>query len=518
MTAEDPRVSLPAQPGLRADREVTMARKAIIKKQSRLFDDFFKIDEIIVSHEQIDGSMSADQRRLVFERGDSVAVLLLNRDRKAVVLVEQFKVPSLLGRQRDDPKAVDGWILETVAGMIDENETPEAAVIREAREETGYQIRNPKLISQFFSSPGGTSERIFLYFAEVRDSDLVAKGGGLDDEDVKVVQMSLDDLFDRLANRALEDPKLLVAAYWLQDQLKSSADRKLLIDVFWDRSKTSAPQTSAMTASPAPSVRGPLPFSTVRYELKNKKGLFVGYKTGPIDGVNGVSLWVNSENTDMMMDRFLGRSISARIRFLGANKDENDNVIEDTIEEALRSAVGGRAHVKIGTVLVTESGQLLATHQVKRLFHVATVEGGVAGAGVKADRTKLAYCVNKLLKRADQENNRWWRTLLRTLAAYVEHLFKGGDKDKDRAWRTLWGMGSFESILIPMFGAGDGGLAVEDVARTIIPSSIAYLQHDDMPTLKEIYFLAYTERDRSACDIVLKEYAREGVLIRTGQE
>jgi nudix-type nucleoside diphosphatase (YffH/AdpP family) len=162
MTAEDPRVSLPAQPGLRADREVTMARKAIIKKQSRLFDDFFKIDEIIVSHEQIDGSMSADQRRLVFERGDSVAVLLLNRDRKAVVLVEQFKVPSLLGRQRDDPKAVDGWILETVAGMIDENETPEAAVIREAREETGYQIRNPKLIGQFFSSPGGTPSAYFF--------------------------------------------------------------------------------------------------------------------------------------------------------------------------------------------------------------------------------------------------------------------------------------------------------------------------------------------------------------------
>ncbi len=190
-----------------------MARKAIIKKQSRLFDDFFKIDEIIVSHEQIDGSMSADQRRLVFERGDAVAVLLLHRDRKSVVLVEQFKVPAIPGRQRDDPTTVDGWILEAVAGMIDEKETPEAAIIRETREETGYQIRNPKLISQFFSSPGGTSERIFLYFAEVRDSDLVAKGGGLDDEDVKVVHMSLDDLFDRLANGALEDPKLLVAAY-----------------------------------------------------------------------------------------------------------------------------------------------------------------------------------------------------------------------------------------------------------------------------------------------------------------
>jgi nudix-type nucleoside diphosphatase (YffH/AdpP family) len=97
-----------------------------------------------------------------------------------------------------------------------DDETPEAAVIRETREETGYQIRNPKLISQFFSSPGSTSERIFLYFVEVRDSDLVAKGGGID-EDVNVVHMSLDELFDRLADGALEDAKLLVAAYWLQD-------------------------------------------------------------------------------------------------------------------------------------------------------------------------------------------------------------------------------------------------------------------------------------------------------------
>jgi nudix-type nucleoside diphosphatase (YffH/AdpP family) len=232
-----------------ADREVTMARKAIIKKKSRLFDDFFKIDELIVSHEQIDGTMSADQRRLVFERGDAVAALLLNRDRNAVVLVEQFKVPTILGRQRDHPATVDGWILETIAGMIDDKETPEAAVIRETMEETGYQIGNPKLISQFFSSPGGTSERIFLYFAEVRDCDLVAKGGGIDDEDVKVVHMSLDGLFDRLANGALEDPKLLIAAYWLHDQVKASATRKPLTDVSWNRPTTSAQQ--------APIVAGP---------------------------------------------------------------------------------------------------------------------------------------------------------------------------------------------------------------------------------------------------------------------
>jgi O-acetyl-ADP-ribose deacetylase (regulator of RNase III) len=227
--------------------------------------------------------------------------------------------------------------------------------------------------------------------------------------------------------------------------------------------------------------------STVRYELRDKRGLFVGYKTGAIDRIKDVSIWVNSENTDMMMDRFLGKSLSARIRYLGANKDENDNVIEDTIEEALRSAVGRRAHVKIGTVFVTESGQLLTSHRVKRIFHVATVQGGVAGGGFKAELSNLAPCVDKLLKRADTENNRTWRTLL--------------------------GLERFQSVLIPMFGSGDGGLAIEDVARNIVPPAIEYFQYTDMPTLKEIYFLAFTARDRGACEAVLAEYVSNGALV-----
>jgi O-acetyl-ADP-ribose deacetylase (regulator of RNase III) len=194
----------------------------------------------------------------------------------------------------------------------------------------------------------------------------------------------------------------------------------------------------------------------------------------------------------MMMDRFLGKSLSARIRYLGANKDENDNVVEDTIEEALRSAVGRRAHVKIGTVFVTESGQLLTTHRVKRIFHLASVQGGVAGGGFKAELNNLAPSIDKLLKRADTENNRTWRTLL--------------------------GLGSFQSILIPMFGAGDGGLVVEDVARTIIPPAIEYFQYADMPTLKEIYFLAFTTRDRNACETVLAQYVSDGTLVPASEK
>jgi nudix-type nucleoside diphosphatase (YffH/AdpP family) len=429
-------------------------RRVEIRSQKRLFDDFFKIDEVIVSHQQHDGKMSPDQRRLVFERGDAVAVLLFNIDTRSVVLVEQFKVPSLIGRRRDDPAITNGWIIEVMAGMINANETAEEAVVRETMEETGYQIHAPELICKFFSSPGGTSERIFLYFAQVSDTAKPGKGGGLGDEDVRVVQISVNDLFDRLAKGLIDDPKLAIAAYWLQGHM--------------GRVESLEPDS-------------------VRYGIKGKPGLIVGYKTGAIEYVKGISIWVNSENTDMMMDRFIGRSISARIRSMGANK-EDDNIIEDTIQESLRGMIGERARVKIGTVLVTESGMLRGTHQVQRIFHVATVEGAL-GKGVKADPDDLKICVENVLNKVDRENNRFWRTIRKN---------------------------NLDSILFPMMGAGDGGVPIEAVVERIIPAAVNYFRTTPAPTLKEIYFQAFKLRDKSACDKVLEDYCEKGVLERLG--
>ena len=452
-----------------------MIRKVAFPKPIRIFNDFFKIDEFHVSHQQLDGTMSAEQRRLVFERGDAVAVLLLNLDTKCVVLVRQFKIPTLVGRKRDIDSTTDGWVTEAVAGMIDPEEAPEAAVIRETMEETGYQISNPKLIAKFFSSPGGSSERIFLYFAEVRDADKLGKGGGIEDEDIEVLQQPLDELFGQVRKGLIEDPKLIIGACWLMDYLNSIADLK--------------PAAAAKTPpGQAPSRREPLTHSTVKYALKDDRRLIVGYKTGAIKHVKGVSLWVNSENQDMLMDRFLGKSVSANIRHLGANKDKDGNVTEDTIEEALRSAVGQRPRVEIGTVLDTESGALRTDNGVMRILHVASVKGVGFGEGVRAERGDLAHCVDRVLEKADQRNRRLWR----------------------RFWKTE----ELRSILIPMLGAGDGGLQVEDVAETIIPVAIKYYQNNPGTTLREIYFLAYTPRDKDACDQELEEFRLNGTLIR----
>ena len=199
---------------------MTGRRRVEIRKQNRLLDDFFKVEEVIVAHQRHDGAMSADERRLVFERGDAIAVLLFDEQKRSVIVVEQFRLPALIARRRDKAASTDGWITELVAGMIDEGESPMQAAIRETFEETGYRIDNPKPIGRFFSSPGGSSERFFMYFARVSAAQREGRGGGLDgEEDIKVFQIGVDDLFDRVAAGAIEDPKLAIAAYWLKDNI-----------------------------------------------------------------------------------------------------------------------------------------------------------------------------------------------------------------------------------------------------------------------------------------------------------
>jgi len=193
------------------------SRNVQVRKRTRLFDDKFKIDEIIVAHEKADGSMSRDYRRLIFERGDSAAVLILNVDKKCVVLVDQFKAPTL-GKGPGG-----GWLTETVAGIIERHETPEDTAIREAMEETGYEIRDLTLISKFFSSPGGTSECVYLYYCEVHNADKVGKGGGSEEEgeDIRVREVKLAELFEGMKGNCFEDPKIIIGAYWLAERLRS---------------------------------------------------------------------------------------------------------------------------------------------------------------------------------------------------------------------------------------------------------------------------------------------------------
>jgi ADP-ribose pyrophosphatase len=189
-----------------------------IIERRRIFDDIFAIDQAILEHRRDDGSWSEPKRQLCFERGDSVAALLVNRQTGNLVLVSQFRYPTL--------EKGPGWLAEIVAGGLDEGETPEAAMIREIREETGYEVERLEHITTFYTTPGGSSERLILFYAETSGQGAreTRTGLGVGDEDIEVFEVSPADLWRRFESGELQDAKTIVSLLWYRLMRDKLAD------------------------------------------------------------------------------------------------------------------------------------------------------------------------------------------------------------------------------------------------------------------------------------------------------
>jgi ADP-ribose pyrophosphatase len=188
-------------------------KKVSIKKKRYILKDVFKVEEAHLRHEKFNGKMSDVVRRISLERGDSVAVVVVNLDTDKIILVSQFRYPSY--------KSGHGWLIETIAGIVGPNEKPKACARREVREETGLKISKLEHISTFFPSPGGSSERIHLYYSEVSGKNakhkeiagLVAEG-----EDIKTEELSLEEALQKIKTGEIMDAKTIIGIYWLENR------------------------------------------------------------------------------------------------------------------------------------------------------------------------------------------------------------------------------------------------------------------------------------------------------------
>ena len=140
-----------------------------------------------------------------------MAAIVLDPENQTVFLTEQFKFPTHANG--------DGWIVEVVAGTQEEGESPEDALAREVEEEIGFAVKHLEPIATFYLSPGGTSERIFLYCAIVSGADQRSAGGGLasEGEDIRVLQWPVATFVGKLGSGQLQDAKTLIAGYWLKE-------------------------------------------------------------------------------------------------------------------------------------------------------------------------------------------------------------------------------------------------------------------------------------------------------------
>jgi ADP-ribose pyrophosphatase len=190
-----------------------MDRAVEIQQQHRVYDGYVAIDEAVLRHERFAGGWTRPLTRTKVERGDSAAAIVTRADTGVIILVEQFRYPTL---------ATGGWLVETVAGVIDAGESPEEAARREVREEIGYEPRHVERIATFYSSPGAASERIFLHWAEVDEAGRVGRVEADEEEDVALREYAPEALWAALDCGELVDAKTIIAATWLRARLSRS--------------------------------------------------------------------------------------------------------------------------------------------------------------------------------------------------------------------------------------------------------------------------------------------------------
>ncbi|TRW89969.1 NUDIX domain-containing protein [Candidatus Methylobacter oryzae] len=180
----------------------------IINKET-VYQGFFRLEKYRLRHTLFAGGWSSEITRELFMRGSCVAVLLYDPDADKVVLIEQFRV----GAVSNPDKA---WLVEIVAGAIEEDEIAEQVAYRESMEEAGCEIQQLMVINKFYTTPGGSSEWITLFCGKV-DSSEVGGIHGLDheDEDILVRAVDFDEAYQMLENGEIESAIPIIAIQWL---------------------------------------------------------------------------------------------------------------------------------------------------------------------------------------------------------------------------------------------------------------------------------------------------------------
>ena len=178
-------------------------------RQEVAFDGYFKVIRYFFRHSLYKGGVSGEISREVFERGQSGAVLLYDPRRDEVVLIRQFRAGSFAADRHP-------WTWEAVAGMIEDKETADQMVRREAVEEAGLEVLELLPIQHVMLTPGACSESCQIFLGRVDAS----KAGGIfgladEHEDILVKVLSFSEAFALVARNEVDNAVAVIALQWL---------------------------------------------------------------------------------------------------------------------------------------------------------------------------------------------------------------------------------------------------------------------------------------------------------------
>ena len=106
-------------------------------------------------------------------------------------------------------------LIEACAGLLD-NDQPDVAIRREVEEETGYRLHAVTKAFEAYMSPGSVTEKLFFYVAEYSSNSRVADGGGVEEEEIDVLELSFREAVRMASAGEIMDGKTLLLIQHLQ--------------------------------------------------------------------------------------------------------------------------------------------------------------------------------------------------------------------------------------------------------------------------------------------------------------
>ncbi|WP_071027713.1 NUDIX hydrolase [Peptoniphilus raoultii] len=147
-------------------------------------------------------------KREIIEHPPVVCVIAIT-DEGNILLVKQYR------------KAVDRELIELPAGFIEIDEEPKSAAIRETCEETGFYPHKCEYVSEFYTSPGFSNEKVYFFMAR----DLEKREQNLDEfEDISFEEVSLERALELIDLGDIIDAKT-ISGILLYERIKNRSGK-----------------------------------------------------------------------------------------------------------------------------------------------------------------------------------------------------------------------------------------------------------------------------------------------------
>ena len=189
-----------------------MNRTLVLSHAKRsVYKGFFSVEEHDLTQQKFNKERSNAVTRSALVSSDAVIVLPYDPVNDRILLIEQFRVgPYVKGDENP-------WVLEPIAGLIDEGETPESAGTREAQEEALLEIKRLELVARSYPSPGVSTEFFHQYIGivELRDSFNLIAGLSSENEDIRSHIYEYEQFFEMIESGKVKVGPLILLGLWL---------------------------------------------------------------------------------------------------------------------------------------------------------------------------------------------------------------------------------------------------------------------------------------------------------------